>query len=84
MDLMTVRFTTDCTDASALESVAEHAIESESITHAEVCAGAKGFDVKVHVAKGVSEAQARAVVAPLLPAGVSIVHTFPVLAGFVG
>jgi hypothetical protein len=77
MELLTLRFETDCKDAALLEPAAEQVEESRAIQKAEVRKGAVGFDLIAHVAPGVSEARANAEVRPHLPPGVLVSRTFP-------
>jgi hypothetical protein len=77
MELLSVRFETDCKDAALLAPSAEKAKGSRAVRKAEVVAGAVGFDLVAHVAPGVSEARARAEVRPRIPPGVLVSRTFP-------
>jgi hypothetical protein len=77
MELLSVRFETNCKDAALLEPAAEKAKKSRAVRKAEVVEGAIGFDLVAHVAPGVTEGRADAEVRPQLPPGVLVSRTFP-------
>jgi hypothetical protein len=75
MELLAVRFETDCKDEAILAPVARK-FRSREIRKAEVSKGAIGFDLTVHVRPGASEGATRGAVARMLPPGVLISRTF--------
>jgi hypothetical protein len=77
MELLSVRFETNCKDAAVLGPSAERVKSSRAVRKAEVVKGAVGFDLVAHVAPGVSEARAAAEVRPQLPPGALVSRTFP-------
>jgi hypothetical protein len=77
MELLSVRFETDCKDAALLEPPAKQANRSRAVRKTEVVKGALGFDLVAHVAPGVSEARAASEVRPRIPPGVLVSRTFP-------
>jgi hypothetical protein len=73
MELLTVRFATDSSDASLLELVARKVAEDASVREAEVVEGfGNGLDIKVVLARPDAEDDARDAVERALPDGVRL------------
>jgi hypothetical protein len=73
MELPTVRFATDSSDASRLETVALKVAEDPSVRHAEVVEGfGNGLDIKVVLARPDAEDEARDAVERALPDGIRL------------
>lgn len=73
MELATVRFPTDCSDASLLEPVARKAAEDPSIHQADVVEGfGNGLDIKVELEHPDGEDEARDAIERALPDGIRL------------
>jgi hypothetical protein len=73
MELATVRFPTDSTDASQLEVVAAKAAQDPSIHQAEVVEGfGNGLDIKVELEQPDGEDAARDAIERALPDGIRL------------
>ena len=77
MELPTVRFATDSTDAGLLESAARKAAEDPSIRDAEVVEGfGNGLDIKVVLERADGEQEALDAVLRALPDGIRLETPF--------
>jgi hypothetical protein len=73
MELLTVRFPTDSSDASLLRAVALRVAADPSVRHAEVVEGfGNGLDIKVVLERPDAEDEARDAVERALPDGVRL------------
>jgi hypothetical protein len=79
MELIAVRFETNCRDDALLKPVVEKLRRARELGRAEVRKGAIGLDLYVPVEPGVTVGRAQGVVAPLVPPGVLISRTFEVM-----
>jgi hypothetical protein len=79
MELLAVRFETNCKDGALLRPAVEKIRRARELRRAEIRKGAVGFDLYVHVNPGVSAGRVQSVVAPLLPPGVLVSRTFEVM-----
>jgi hypothetical protein len=79
MELLAVRFETDCKDGAQLRPAVERIRRARELRRAQVRKGAIGFDLYVHVRPGVSAGRAQSLVRPLLPPGVLVSRTFEVM-----
>jgi hypothetical protein len=79
MELLAVRFETDCRDEALLKPVVEKIRKARELGRAHVRKGPIGLDLYVPVKPGVTAGRAQGVVVPLLPPGVLVSRTFEVM-----
>jgi hypothetical protein len=79
MELLAVRFETDCRDEARLKPVVAQLRRVRELGRPEVRKGPIGLDLYVRLKPGVTAGRAQSVVVPLLPPGVLVARTFEVM-----